>query len=827
NTNDLNPVSIGFDENSEKFSITYYDPTQQYGILITDDLMISSDQYVMPLSDARKLYRDKTITLPQGKEKEVEAGPETGTGTGTEEVKPQSSSPSEEKNVGQDDKQSEEPEINTAESEPPSTPQPPATLETNLEALLKQAESSEEDHYQRLAAAIEFILSNSDAMEELAGGETILVVDHEGKNPVSVNLNPDNGLECTVHYPKGLTNYFIELNEDGEVFYNDTLEKPWYKIQELVGIVAPNNVLDSQDIINDSDIWDRRFSIPEPELPIPQILIPTPPRQQTDNDQTQKQQTQSSQPVAQTRTNIFETLKTKVSSLDDNTKKLGALGVVAVAAAAAMVGIMKNQASNSPQVKPPPSPTTPNSPGKNPEVNLGSAEIKENTEVVPKTESTPPKPQDSSINPDPRSSKLNKPVPSEGGGQVNRGASQPIAGDANKITFSDIFKSKDQKAYLENIVSKRGSDGYNYLRDNAEEIAEGGNVGGAALKDSGLSVFNGGEKGGNLQEVADALTKGETLNQQQQGMIDKTLKALQQANGGGEPPTLNTSAEKIEAIQNLQKAIGEKTDGHYQQIIGQSKVLGISVVVEPDGTLPKGIAGTPPPGAKFLTTAEMQANAAAVSHAPSGGGGFADAWNHVGQAMGAFAAVGGALTLMNWKHNHVLQNANAMLRTGAGIAGAVGASTPLGILAGAADVAYNMTNAALVSTTKGRGAARQAYQDAKEQNNALKIGLGALRVVGSEVAYHKANALNLDKNRQRMTAAIETTKAVAATQWNNVTQTVSNAATKTQELQRTTGAKVAQYCETSKQTLEATCAKVRDNVMALLTFGRGARQALA
>lgn len=746
--------------------------------------------------------------------------------TETEEVKLQSSPPSEEETRGQDDQQSEEPD-NNIESDPPSTPQPQATLQSNLEALLKKAESaesSEKDHYKRLAAAIEFIQSNPAAMQKLATKKNILVVDHEKKNPVRFFWDGEN-LFSTVYYPKYNKNRFIEVCDN--------------KIEDETKVFHSNKSLKAltpDKIIKEIES-DNTFYRPEGQ------------------QSAQQQQTQSSPPVAQTRPNILETLKTKVSSLDDNTKKLGALGVVAVAAVAAAVGIMKNQASNSPQVKSPPSPaptsspvpTPPNSPGKNPEVNLGSAKI-EKTEVVPKPESKTPKLQDPSINPGSRGSKLNKSVPYEDG--VNRGASPPIQGDANKIEFPVIFKSKSQREYLQSIVRTRGSDGYNHLQANAEEIAKGGNVGGAALKDSGLSVFNGGVKEGDLQKLADALEKGDTLNQKQQGMIDKTLKALQQANGVGETPTLNTPAKKIEAIQNLQKAIGEKTDGHYQQIIGQyKKVLGRSVDVEPGETLninhggsgsersliekitPKVIAGTPPPGAKVLTTAEMQANAAAVSHAPSGGGGFADAWNHVGQAMGAFAAVGGALTLMNWKHNHVLQNANAMLRTGAGIAGAVGASTPLGILAGAADVAYNMTNAALVSTTKGREAARQAYQDAKEQNNALKIGLGALRVVGSEVAYHKANALNLDKNRQRMTAAIETTKAVAATQWNNVTQTVGqtvgNAATKTQELQRTTGAKVAQYCETSKQTLEATCAKVRDNVMALLTFGRGARQALA
>jgi hypothetical protein len=236
---------------------------------------------------------------------------------------------------------------------------------------------------------------------------------------------------------------------------------------------------------------------------------------------------------------------------------------------------------------------------------------------------------------------------------------------------------------------------------------------------------------------------------------------------------------------------------------------------------PDANAGTPPPGAKMLTPAQMQADAAAYQTPSSGGMG--DAMHHLGQAMGVFAAVGGALTLMNWKHNHVLQNTTAALRTAAGIAGAMGASTPLGILAGTADILYNTTDAALKSTTQGREAARQAYQAAKEQGNGLKTGFQALRVAGAEVAYHKANALNFHKNQERLHTAVETTKhAVSGTVHNACKQlhTAWQAANKPIDVKKEREA-MQNAIKTAKHAVSGTVQNVCDSVMAFLHFRWG------
>jgi hypothetical protein len=240
-------------------------------------------------------------------EPEPKTGTGTGTGTGTEEVPQQLSPPSEEKNEGQDDQQSKEPE-NKIEGEPPSTPQPQATLKSNLEALLKKAESSkEEDHYQRLAAAIEFIQSNPDAMQKLADGEksavlqkltgetSILVaINKTDKNPVRFSWNGEK-LLSTVYYPKYKKNRFIIVNDN--------------KIEHARKVSHSNAAPALHKLTPDKIIMkidsDKIFYRPEGQ------------------QSAQQQQTQSSQPVAQTIKNIFKTSKTKVSSLDDNTKKLG------------------------------------------------------------------------------------------------------------------------------------------------------------------------------------------------------------------------------------------------------------------------------------------------------------------------------------------------------------------------------------------------------------------------------------------------------------------------------------------------------------------------
>jgi hypothetical protein len=232
-------------------------------------------------------------------------------------------------------------------------------------------------------------------------------------------------------------------------------------------------------------------------------------------------------------------------------------------------------------------------------------------------------------------------------------------------------------------------------------------------------------------------------------------------------------------------------------------------------------AGTPPPGAKMLTPAQMQADAAAYQTPSSGGMG--DAMHHLGQAMGVFAAVGGALTLMNWKHNHVLQNTTAALRTAAGATAAFGVATPLGVAAAAADIAYNMTDKALDSTTQGREAARQAYQAAKEQGNGLKTGVKALQFAGAEVAYHKANALNFHKNQERLHTAVETTKhAVSGTVHNACKQlhTAWQAANKPIDVKKEREA-VQNAIETAKHAVSGTVQNVRDSVMAFLHFRWG------